>query len=351
MNKIKILKDKIEKKLANITSKKKCNYFGRANTAIWCIGEFLKINSNKRTIILPSTMCVSPAIIFKILGFKLIFVDVNKEDGLLNINKTLKLIKKNKDVACVFYVNLFGNKDSKTSKLKKIKNIYIIQDLAQTYFNKKNIKKDIFGDLIILSFGYSKIFDFGHGGIVLSENNRFYEYGIKFNDNLKNKKISNVYKNKYLNWYNNTIINKKSSSKNKLQSFASKIYLIKFNNKTLNKINRSIDLINIDYKRRFKLLKIYKSKFKNFDIRLIHSTSTLSPWRFSFLIDNRDFYLGLIRKKGFDASAYYPNIGGVFNREKKFINSENIEKKIINLWLTKDYNLNKINIISSLFKK
>ena len=350
MNKFKLLKDKIEKKLANITNNKKCNYFGRANTAIWCIGEFLKINSNKRTIILPSTMCVSPAIIFKILGFKLIFVDVNKNDGLLNINKTLKLIKKNKDVTCIFYVNLFGNKDSKTSELKKIKNIYIIQDLAQTYFHKRNIKKDIFGDLIILSFGYSKIFDFGHGGIVLSNNEKFYEYGIKFNNNLTNIKVSNSYKKKYLKWYNNTIIKKKSFSKNILKSFASKIYLIKFNNKKLIEINRSIDLITSDFKRRFKLLEIYKRKFKNFNIQLVHSARILSPWRFSFLINDRDYYLELIRKKGFDASAYYPNIGGVFNRGKRFINSDDIEKKIINLWLTRDYNLNKINNISSLIK-
>lgn len=350
MNKFKFLKNKIEKKLAVITNKKKCNFFGRANTAIWCIGEFLKINSNKKTIILPSTMCVSPAIIFKILGFRLIFVDVNKNDGLLNINKTLQLIKKNKDIACIFYVNLFGNKDSKTSKLKKVKNIYVIQDLAQTYFHKKNIKKDIFGDLIILSFGYSKIFDFGHGGIILSDNKKFYDYGIKFNNNLKNIKISNLYKNKYLKWYDNTMIKKKSFSKNILKSFASKLYLIKFNNKKLAEIYKSINLITNDFKRRFKLLKIYKKKFKNFNIQPVHSAKIFSPWRFSFLVNDRDYYLGLIRKKGFDASAYYPNIGAVFNRRQKFVNSDVIEKKIINLWLTKNYNLNKINNISSLFK-
>ena len=35
MNKFKFLKNKIEKKLAVITNKKKCNFFGSANTAIW----------------------------------------------------------------------------------------------------------------------------------------------------------------------------------------------------------------------------------------------------------------------------------------------------------------------------
>ena len=90
--------------------------------------------------------------------------------------------------------------------------------------------------------------------------------------------------------------------------------------------------------------------FKNHNIQLVHSASIFSPWRFSFLTSNRDYYLRLIRKKGFDASSYYPNIGRVFNKGKKFINSDSIEKKIINLWLSKDYNFNKIKNISSLFK-
>ena len=146
------------------------------------------------------------------------------------------------------------------------------------------------------------------------------------------------------------MIKKKSFSKNILKSFASKLYLIKFNNKKLAEIYKSINLITNDFKRRFKLLKIYKKKFKNFNIQPVHSAKIFSPWRFSFLVNDRDYYLGLIRKKGFDASAYYPNIGAVFNRRQKFVNSDVIENKIINLWLTKNYNLNKINNISSLFK-
>ena len=70
-------KKRVDNTLLKISNKSKINYFGRANSAIWCIASYLRSNSNKRTIILPSTMCISPAIIFKINGSKLNFIDVN----------------------------------------------------------------------------------------------------------------------------------------------------------------------------------------------------------------------------------------------------------------------------------
>ena len=39
--------------------------------------------------------------------------------------------------------------------------------------------------MIILSFGYSKIFDLNHGGIVLSDNYDFYNYANKFNSKIQ----------------------------------------------------------------------------------------------------------------------------------------------------------------------
>ena len=102
-------------------------------------------------------MCISPAIIFKLNGFKLKFVDVNENDGLIDLNKTLKLIKTNRDIAALFYVNLFGNKDKNINKIKDFKNLFIIQDFAQTFFHKKKLlNKDIFGNMIILSFAIQK---------------------------------------------------------------------------------------------------------------------------------------------------------------------------------------------------
>ena len=114
-------KKKIEKKIIKITNFSYINFFGRANTAIWAITLFLKKNNKKRSIILPASMCVSPAIIFLINGFKLIFVDVDKNTGLLDIKKVSKIIKKDNDICGLFYVNLFGNTEDLSSQINKIK--------------------------------------------------------------------------------------------------------------------------------------------------------------------------------------------------------------------------------------
>ena len=344
MNKKNFLKKKVDKKLLSISRKSKINYFGRANSAIWCIATYLKSKSNRKTIILPSTMCISPAIIFTLNGFKLKFVDVNKNDGLINLNKTLKLIKSNKDIAALFYVNLFGNKDQNIDKIKNFNNVFIIQDLAQTFFQKKKIpNKDIFGDMVILSFGYSKIFDLDHGGIVLSDEEEFYEYGLNFDKKIVNKKIPSIAKKQYLNWYTKVIIKKEKLKRKTLKSFASKIYLIKFNNQKLKDIYNSVNILDKESKERIKKFKFYKKLFQTLKIPIIHSESFFIPWRFSFLIRKRDDHLRMIRKGGYDASSYYPNIARVFNKKKEtFKNSDIIEKKIVNLWLTKNYNLKKI---------
>ena len=81
----KLIEKKIVSKLFKISSKSKINFFGRANSAIWTIASYLKKKTKKRTIILPSTMCISPSIIFLVNGFKLLFIDVEKKNGLLDI--------------------------------------------------------------------------------------------------------------------------------------------------------------------------------------------------------------------------------------------------------------------------
>ncbi len=351
MTRYTFFKKRVDKTLLKISNKSKINYFGRANSAIWCIASYLKSNSNKRTIILPSTMCISPAIIFKINGFKLKFIDVNKNDGLINIKKSLKFIKNNNDIAALFYVNLFGNKDKNIDKIKNFKNIFVIQDLAQTFFHNKISKKDIFGNMIILSFGYSKIFDLNHGGIVLSDEDKFYKYSLEFDKKISNNRISNLAKKKYLIWYTKVIVKKNKFKERTLKSFASKIYLVKFNKQKMRKIHNSIKIIDKEFNKRLKIFRFYTKLFKTLKISILHSDNFFTPWRFSFLTNKRDEYLRIIRKRGYDASSYYPNIARVFNKRKEtFKNSDIIEKKIVNLWLSKNYNLKKVKVQFNMLK-
>lgn len=340
-------KKKIEKKIIKITNFSYINFFGRANTAIWAITLFLKKNNKKRSIILPASMCVSPAIIFLINGFKLIFVDVDKNTGLLDIKKVSKIIKKDNDICGLFYVNLFGNTEDLSSQINKIKkkNIVVIQDLAQTFlYPTKKINNKLIGDFIILSFGYSKIFDLNHGGMVLSNDSYFRHFGEKFDEGLKKININYKTKNKYIKWYEQFFIKNQKFMVKDLKVFAKELYLIKFNVKIFKKIYLSITSLAKESSKRSKLLKDYIKIFTKLDVHILHSKSTMIPWRFSFLANTKkEIILDKLRKKNFDASSYYPNIAKRFDKsKKKFNNADKIEKKIINLWLTNKYNKKKI---------
>jgi len=335
-------KEKIKNFLFNKTGYGKILFFGRANTIIWKIGLYLK--KNKRiNIILPSTLCVSPSVIFSILGFNIEYVDIDLQTGLINENLLIKKIK-NKKIDAIFFVNLFGNVSSNKFQSYIIKkDILVIQDLAQTFissYSKKN-KEYVFGDILILSFGYSKIFDLSGGAILLTKDedissslNSLKINNIKFNDSDAKKNDSDA-KKEYLNWYNNYFSKTKRIIKSRVK-FAKKLYIKKYKNSFDKKILYCLKNLKFEEKKRTQNLEFYKKVFKNNKIRIINNKNFLIPWRFCFLVNkNRDRILKDLRSNKFDASSYYLAL----NNNTK---SVKLEKQIINLWIDKSINKKKI---------
>ena len=65
-------------------------------------------------------------------------------------------------------------------------------------------------------------------------------------------------------------------------------------------------------------------------------------WRFCFLVDkHRSKIISTLRNEKMDVSSYYPNVGSRFTKNL-FPNSDIIEKKVVNLWLTREYDKKKI---------
>ena len=98
--------------ISNLTKKyTDYNYnlsFGRASAGIICLAKYLIKNYKNPSIILPSTICVSPALIFFMNKITIHFVDVDKSTGLMKIDHAKKIISKKK-ISAVFFVNLYGN--------------------------------------------------------------------------------------------------------------------------------------------------------------------------------------------------------------------------------------------------
>ena len=331
-----MIKKKIYKFFKDKTNYDNLFFAGRANTLIWTISKYLK-NRKNPTVILPSTLCISLAVIFKNLGIKIIYVDIDLKTGLIREDLLIQKIK-NEKIDAIFYVNLFGNvgKNSFLSYAKK-RGILLVQDLAQTFisFSKYKNKKFIFGDIIIISFGYSKIFDLNGGAILLAKNKKLFEElkQIKFK---KNNENLNQVKNNYLNWYHNNFAYNRIIDIAHTQKFAKKLYIKPYHREFDNKIFLSLKRLKNEEQRRQKILKIYKKIFNHKNIKILNKDISLLPWRFCFLVKrNRDKILSILRNNKYDASSYYLAL-------KNFKNSARLENEIVNLWMDKNMSKNKV---------
>ena len=86
-------------------------------------------------------------------------------------------------------------------------------------------------------------------------------------------------------------------------------------------------------------------------------TNPLStPWRYSFLAPEsaRDALIDEVRSKDFDISSWYPNIRKWFfsgrAQKESFAVADEIERKIINLWVTPDYSTDRAESLARLIR-
>jgi dTDP-4-amino-4,6-dideoxygalactose transaminase len=145
-------------------------------TGFLLILEYLKKKNPKKNEILISSYNLKEMIdIPRILGFKIILIDIYK-NGLINTKDLQKKISKS--TAAILLTNMFNNsKDSEViKKISNKKDILLIEDNAiyfgNYYNNKKIVFAGSFGDISIGSFGIMKNICSLYGGY-LGTNNKF----------------------------------------------------------------------------------------------------------------------------------------------------------------------------------
>lgn len=338
--------NKLEKKLAKYHNKKYCLLTGSGTTAMHLVFKTIKKNSDA---LFPAITCIQAvnAAIFAKLKVK--FTDVNLYNYTMNLHTLKKSLSKNTSI--VVPTHTFGH-DSEIDKISnfcKKKKIFVLEDATQSMGGSINGKKlGSFGDASVISFGYSKILDCGGGGCVLTDNKILYNSILRNYDKIPNKiknhqKIFNLYKKKYYS------IKKKTRNKSefckkifKIQSFYKKLFIFKIDEKTKKKISLKIKKIKTITKKRRKNHLLYSKKLKN--ITFPKFKKKAASWRFTFLAKNRrDDLIRYLRNKNIDVSSWYPSLHYINNNnKKKFKNSIEIEKKIVNLWTHENISRNKI---------
>ncbi|MBL6857131.1 MAG: LegC family aminotransferase [Pelagibacteraceae bacterium] len=158
-------------------------------------------------VIVPTITFVATINAIKYVGANPVFMDT---DQYLNIDedKTIEFIKNNtnkkgkysiniktkKKIKALVIVHTFGNaaKFEKLYSLCKKKNIKIIEDAAEslgTFYKFNKFKKKYtgtIGDFGIISFNGNKIVTCGNGGVLLTQNKKYYKQAIHLVNQAKN---------------------------------------------------------------------------------------------------------------------------------------------------------------------
>lgn len=346
------LVSEIERTLAEKFERKHCILTGSGTTAIYLTLRTLRLKQGD-AVLMPGTCCFSPAYAIKYAGLKLDFCDISLKDGCLSVKDLISAIVKNPSIKVVIGVHLYGNVmdiDSIRSICRK-KEIVFIEDVCQAYGSYyKGSPCGSFGDFAVLSFGHTKILDTGGTGAVLTDKHELAESIRKemksisdYNPALMNS-LSKKHNKEY---YRIERISRRDPEKKvlfeTLPERYKNLFIQSINFKVLPTLKSLIKKENTITQHRIKLASLYKELLNNCPkIEIVESEDGAVPWRFSCLVTdiNTVSLCDEIRKKGFDISSWYPNLAKMFisDYRRKLKNSDNLGKRIINLWLdeTKD---------------
>ncbi|MDD3567446.1 MAG: hypothetical protein PHT92_03505 [Bacteroidales bacterium] len=244
-------------------------------------------------VLLPSYMCPSILIPFKLEGIKYRFYKVD-EELFIDIDYLKSIIDER--VKAVLFIDYFGA--SQLDRIQSIiaflsaRNITIIQDVVQCIELNNNF---LFGDFIFNSFRKFSPFD---GSIILSKEKMKIHFYDETNKYLKFKRWGQVlrYLHIELNLFPSSCFLKIFGQANKHYHVNGILKFSKFNLKQLNKFD--VDQMVSNQKHYFNLL-FYN--FGNNMPKLLQSKNYV-PLGFVIKLDNRDF----VRKEFFKKNIFPP---------------------------------------------
>ena len=133
-------------------------------------------------VLVPNITFPATANAVKLTGAKVVLVDVNKNDLLINIDDLKKITRKTKAIIPV-HVSGRGGNILELIKFAKSKRIKVIEDAAEALTSKSGSRfLGTFGDAGCFSFAPNKIITTGQGGIIVTKDKKIFDSLKKLKD-------------------------------------------------------------------------------------------------------------------------------------------------------------------------
>lgn len=172
----------LEKIIADYTGARFCSILPNGTLTLWAALAVLGIEKGNEVIVPDYTM-IATANAAVLAGAKPVFVDIDKRDLSLDLELTKKAITSRTKAIMLVSINGRCPRVEEFAKLAKDRNIYLIEDAAQSLGSKKAGKHlGTFGDFGSFSFSVPKIITMGQGGALITDNEEMHRRLLKFKD-------------------------------------------------------------------------------------------------------------------------------------------------------------------------
>ncbi len=347
---------KAERLLSKYFNKKNAILAGRGATALWSIYKTL----DKPKVIVQANLCLSPVFTLLYADKEPVFCDV-LPNGNINPELVKKILSERDDVSAILAVHTYGVVCDMESlqEISKKNNVLLIEDACQALGGKypNGSLLGTKGDISIISFGHTKILDLGGGGAVLTDDDGLIKEVNYHLSTVREVKDTANLQQQYSNLYY-SIFNAGSIDRRFLKLFYTfpdifkDLYFKEVDKELSNKVVENFTKIEKIVLDRKDIAKKYAEKLKDINgIKIFYNDQTGVPWRFTFSIDSkiRDKMVFHLREKCFDVSSWYPSIVDWFKASEgtcfNFPESLKLEKEVVNLWVTPEYQGKKSDLL------
>lgn len=302
---------KFEEKFKKLMEAKYCVAVNNGTSALHLALVALGIKRGDEVIV-PSISFVASAAAITYVGAKPVFVDVNMDDWLINVNSIAKVITKRTKAIMPVHLHGLMCDMRKIKKISKKFNLKIIEDASQAHGSKYyKTSPGFYSDIATFSFYPTKnLGAIGEGGAVITNN----------------KSISRKI----------TALRAWAENKN---SFFDIGYNYRMPELIAASLDAKISYLKNDIKKRILIANFYKKNLKNKNFSTYDSSIKKNSYHlFAVRLKNRDKFRIELKKKGIDTAIHYkyclPNLKIFSNYMKNRFNFKvgtKLSKELVSL--------------------
>lgn len=336
-----------EERLAALCGRRHCVMTGRGSSALYIAYRALGAAGGR--VVLPAILCPSPAYAALYAGATPLFCDVSATDATLSPEALDEMLTREGGAAVVVAAHLYGNPADMAAIEAVVRRhgAALVEDAAQSLGGSLDGQPHgAFGDVSVLSFGYTKIVDIGHGGAALTDDDDLARRLRAEAERLPviPRDFSELGADYRAAYYDLAALAAERPRLNLLfvtlpETFRD-LYLFRFDAAKADALAHGLDGLEEAVAARRNKAAIYRAELANSGITLQQAGTGAVPWRFNVMLspDHQREITETLRAAGFDASNWYLALYRWFDSGRaqdpnRFPNAQAIERSILNLWL------------------